>query len=134
MESPYWFEVDSYSTPPPHPGFLGAGNDYGYYVQEHPSVFVSSELLREGAAMPSAALEVLSAPPANASGTDTAIKNAIAVATSALNSTMEWDVSAALNAHVYCVQPHHMSQNTSTASATDVQSRPGRGESAQSPG
>ena len=84
--------------------------------------------------MPSAALEVLSAPPANASGTDTAIENSIAVATSALNSTMEWDVSAALNAHVYCVQPHHMSQNTSTASATDVQSRPGRGESAQSPG
>jgi hypothetical protein len=56
------------------------------------------------------------------------------VATSALNSTMGWDVSAVLNAHVYCVQPHHMSQNTSTASATDVQSRPGRGESAQSPG
>ena len=50
--------------------------------------------------MPSAALEVLSAPPANASGTDTAIKNAIAVATSGLNSTMGWDVSAALNAHV----------------------------------
>src|SRR5215211_1462150 len=47
----------------------------------------------------------------------TAIRKAMAVATSMTASTAGWVVSAEFSAQVYCVQAHHTSQNTTTHSA-----------------
>src|SRR5919109_562670 len=63
-------------------------------------------------------------PATKASGTATAMKKATAVAPRVASSTRWCVVSAAFNAQVNCVQPHHTSQKTSTVCSTDAPFRP----------
>ena len=59
----------------------------------------------------------------NASVTDVAITNAIAVAISVSTRTKSWSVSAGFNVHVNWVHAHQISQNSSTERATPLHDR-----------